>query len=96
MPDPLYFIALVPPEPLKSRVKKIKQFVSDTFNSSRALNSPAHITLVPPFRLNEHNLRHLDHLLESAVQSISTFSVKIEGYDCFKPRVIFLNILRNE
>ena len=49
----LYFIALIPPEPLKDQIQDIKLEVTEKFNSSHSLNAPPHITLLSPFRMDE-------------------------------------------
>ena len=47
----LYFIALVPPEPIFTEVEELRTYFSHHFESSAALKSPPHITLHMPFWL---------------------------------------------
>lgn len=49
----LYFLAVIPPEPVFSEVMAFKKEMSERFSSSRALKSPPHITLLPPVQGNE-------------------------------------------
>jgi 2'-5' RNA ligase len=44
-----YFIALLPPENVQDAVTRIQQQFADCYASHKALNSPPHITLQPPF-----------------------------------------------
>jgi 2'-5' RNA ligase len=93
---PLYFIALIPPEPLRSRIAELKDAFACQYNSRHALKSPPHVTLVPPFRAdaNEHE-RLISHLKVQASRQ-TEFELQIEGYGAFKPRVIYLDVQDSE
>ena len=62
----MYFIALVLPTEINDEILKWKLFMKDHFNCLVALRSPAHITLVPPFWMNDD----LENKLEGCDQSI--------------------------
>ena len=47
----MYFIALVAPEEINTPILKWKTWFRDNFGCTVALKSPAHITLIPPFRM---------------------------------------------
>ena len=49
----LFFIALIPPEPIKSEVMAFKKEMEEKFDSKAALRSPPHITLHMPFQWRE-------------------------------------------
>ena len=55
----LYFIAIIPPEKIRREIEELKKKISVAFNTKRALNSPPHITLIPPFRTELDNLNSL-------------------------------------
>lgn len=86
-----YFIAIVPPEPLLSEIQNIKQDVFEKHQSKGALRSPAHITLHMPFSFDESKE---DKLLDclSTFKFHQPFSILLKNYDCFEPRVIFINV----
>ena len=88
--DRLYFVAIVPPEPILSEVRELKEIARDKFNSSRALRSPAHITLVPPFKLADDRLEEMSASLSDAVKEINSFEIDLNGFDAFAPRVVFV------
>ncbi len=93
----LYFVALVPDEPILSEVSELKQYCRDHFESGHALRSPAHLTLYPPFRANRESLEACSTALDHECQRTDPFEVQLQGFDCFKPRVIFVNpLLSNE
>jgi 2'-5' RNA ligase len=92
----LYFIALVLPDELNEEILVFKNLMAEKWGSKVALKSPAHITLVPPFRmepgLEENLLRDLDEL----GKTIAPFSVTTHNFSAFKPRTIFIQPVIHE
>jgi 2'-5' RNA ligase len=93
MPANLYLIALLPPPPLRDRVRALKEEMRDRFGASHALKSPAHITLQMPFRLGLEDEPGLLKLLEAWSRRQRPFAVKLMGFGSFPPRVIFIRII---
>ena len=91
MPEKLYFIALVPPEPISGEVAAFKQLAKERFHSGRALRSPAHITLFPPFFWQEVRSGLLKEVLKEFAGEQFPFEVELRHFSCFKPRVIFIH-----
>ncbi|MEQ8524008.1 2'-5' RNA ligase family protein [Gracilimonas sp.] len=92
MANYLYFIALIPPSPLKDEVQKLKLEVKEKFNSSHSLNAPPHITLLSPFRLEDENEDKLDSLLDVFSQAFKPFEIQFNDFSTFPPRVIFIDV----
>ena len=88
----LYLIALIPPEKLRDRVRKLKMEMNDTYNASHALKAPAHITLQMPFRREPGFENRLTDELRKFSHSRHPFTVNLERFDAFPPRVIFIRI----
>ena len=86
-----YFIAIVPPEHLLSEIQNIKQSIFDKYQSKGALRSPAHITLHMPFSFEEDKEYKLIECL-SEFQFNTVFPIFLNNYDCFEPRVVFINV----
>ena len=86
-----YFIAIVPPESLLAEIQNIKQDVFDKYQSKGALRSPAHITLHMPFSFEEDKEHKLIECL-SEFQFNTAFPIFLNNYDCFEPRVVFINV----
>ena len=86
-----YFIAIVPPEPLLSEIQTIKQSIFDNYRSKGALRSPGHITLHMPFSFEESKEDKLIVGLQS-FQFNSSFNISLKNFDCFEPRVVFINV----
>lgn len=91
----LYFVAIVPPEPLFSTVQEMKQTACDRFNSCAALNSPPHITLHMPFRWKRKKESTLHQFFDDFKPEVEPFRIQVDGIDHFGNRVIFLSIADN-
>lgn len=89
----LYLIALIPPEKLRERVRKLKMEMSEMYNASHALKAPAHITLQMPFRREPEFENRLTNQLQKFSQTRYPFAVNLNGFDAFPPRVIFIKIV---
>ncbi len=97
MPDKnLYYIAIVAPEPILSEVKALKHEMREHFNAKHALKSPAHITLQMPFKLTKNQEHELKAALEYFAKDQKCFEVKLLGFDCFAPRVVFVKVAEHE
>ena len=88
----LYFIALIPPNPLRDEIQELKLEVKEKFNSSHSLNAPPHITVLSPFRLEDNNEDQLNTLLSKFTPSIQPFEVQLKDFSTFPPRVIFIDV----
>ena len=92
----LYFMALVPPEPVKSLIHEMKMEFYKKYRFSHALKSPPHITLIPPFKWPVQDENRLVRFLKDFALQQAPFEISLDGYGAFKPRVIFLKINENE
>lgn len=92
----LYFIALVPEEPLQSELMELKEWIYTETGSKGALRSPAHITLHMPFKWKEIKEEGLIKSLDKLAFSISNFNVSLKNYSCFEPRVIYVGVENNK
>ena len=92
----MYFIALVAPEDINFRVLKWKTFFKEKYSCTVALNSPAHITLIPPFWMNEELEKDLVHSIDEFSARKNKFEVTLKDFAAFKPRVIYVEVMKNE
>lgn len=88
-----YFIALLLPEPLKYKVTQIQQHFAQQYASCKALNSPPHITLQPPFEQVPEQTELLAQTLQVFAEEFSPVPVCLSGFGAFSSRVIYLNVL---
>lgn len=86
----LYFIAIVPPPTLSDEINSIKQLFSIYHQSSRALKSPPHITLRPPFKMFREKEVELQTSLTEFTKKQSRFSIRLNGYGHFRSDVIYI------
>jgi 2'-5' RNA ligase len=92
----MYFIALVAPEKINDDIQKWKLWFRDHYGCTVALKSPAHITIIPPFRMEEETETDLKTLIHEFCNSCEKFEITLQNFNAFKPRVIFVDILKNE
>ncbi len=90
-----YFIAIVPPEPLLSDIRTVKEDIYRHHGTKGALRSPAHITLHMPFSWEEEKEEKLFSVLQT-FQFTDAVSISLSGFSCFEPRVVFIDVKENE
>lgn len=92
----LYFIALIPGKELRERVRALKERIKADYNAGHALKSPAHITLQKPFKRNSRDEYAISAALEEFSSEEKPFNVRLDGFGCFAPRVIFIRVNDHE
>lgn len=90
-----YFIAIVAPGHVDSEVREFKYYMRDRYGCTVALRSPAHITLVPPFWMDDSLEDELVKDLAVFASRQASFPVSVQNFDAFSPRVIFLAVQEN-
>jgi 2'-5' RNA ligase len=88
----LYFIALIPPSPLRNEIQELKLEIKDRFGSEHSMNAPPHITLLSPFRYDQKNTDKLDSTLEVFAQGFEPFDIQLDDFSTFPPRVVFIDV----
>jgi 2'-5' RNA ligase len=92
----MYFIALVCPEEINKPVLKWKLWMKEMYGCEAALRSPAHITIVPPFWMNPGLEDDLLLSLSKFSAGQTSFSIQLNNFSNFKPRVIFIDVISNK
>jgi 2'-5' RNA ligase len=92
----LYFIALVPHEKLRNEIRAIKERMRSEYGAGHALKSPAHITLQMPFKRDGRDEPEISAALRRFAFGEESFTIDLDGYGCFAPRVIFIRITNPE
>lgn len=90
-----YFIAIVIPEPLQTRIEEIKQMLFKNYNLNGALRSPAHITLHRPFEWKVEKENILIEKLRT-FRFDEGFNLRLKDFGFFDPRVIYISILHEQ
>lgn len=94
--DKLYFIAIVIKRELQDEIIGFKEFVAREFGSKAALRSPPHITLHMPFRKRIKKEQMIISGLQKLSEGHNQFAINLNGFGCFKPRVIFVDVPLND
>ena len=91
LPANLKLIALLLPGSLSDQVKKEQLFIANTWGSKHALRTPPHITVIPPISVNDDEEKSLLKIAEKISKVIHPFTLQLDRYDSFKPRVVFIH-----
>ena len=92
----LYFVAIVPEEPVYSEVLAFKTEFRDRYNSSAALRSPPHITLYMPFQWQEEKEELLLISLNNQASLHQPFKLSLVNFGAFPPRVIYIKVKESD
>lgn len=96
MDSPLCFIALLPSQKIHDEITAFKQYMFEQYNARVALRSPVHITLYPPFKWSDEKFELLNTFLYDFAASQNQFPVMLNGFDCFKPSVVYIKVEEND
>jgi 2'-5' RNA ligase len=91
-----YFIALLPPAEIATELEAYKLYCAEKFNSKASLRSPAHLTLIMPFLWKEKKENILEEKLSAFCATEKPFTVAIENFAAFAPRVIYAYVVADE
>ncbi len=89
----LYFIAILPSLDIRNGIQEIKEKASLVFESTKALNSPPHITLIPPFTSNNH--AQILTFFEEVNFSIKPFEIRLLNFGFFGKRTVYIKVENN-
>jgi len=92
----LYFIAIIPHRELREEIRKIKERMKSEHGAGHALKSPAHITLQMPFKRSSEDETFISETLRRFVTGEKCFTVDLDGFGAFAPKVIFIKISKPE
>lgn len=92
----LYFIALVPHQELRDEIRELKEEMRILSGAKDILKSPAHITMQKPFKRNDSEEPGIVRILRAFTKQQKSFSVDLDGFGSFPPRVIFIGVKDHE
>lgn len=91
MKKALYFIAIVLPEPVATRIRMIQEYIATHFESKAALRSPPHITLVAPFYADDAGVQRIAEVL-TFIKKEHSLNIHLRGFDHFGRKVVFVHV----
>ena len=92
----LYFFGLLPPFNIAAEVDEIKREFAEKYESSRALKSPPHITIIPPFFANDEFESSIESKVNTFAKNYESFKLSLNGFGEFNNKVIFIEVEKNE
>lgn len=90
-----YFIAIIPPTPLCDQIQILKETIGSAYHTKGALKSPPHITLHMPFIWPSRKEDKLVEALGNFVSNSPAIQIRLTGYGCFPPRVVYVGVEDN-
>jgi 2'-5' RNA ligase len=88
-----YFIALIPPVPVRDEIHEFKLRMRDEFGSKAALQSPPHLTLHMPFEWKSEKEDYLIQSITGLAKALAPVTIQFAGFGSFPPRVIFVHVI---
>jgi 2'-5' RNA ligase len=88
----MYYLAIVCPSQVDEKILRCKHWMKEQFGCIVALKSPAHITLIPPFWLEEARETKLLQTLQSFASGMDEFIIQLDGFSHFGKKVLFVHV----
>ncbi|HSK13765.1 MAG TPA: 2'-5' RNA ligase family protein [Phnomibacter sp.] len=88
----LFYIAIACSPEIDGTIDQMKDHMEVTYGCRAAKRSPAHLTIVPPFRAEDEMIPQLNDFVESYNIGLVPFPVRLNGYDQFADRVLFVDV----
>ena len=93
-----HFIGVLLPEDLTLTLQDCRRYMNEAYGCKSGHGTPIHVTLVPPFRLQEeYTTENLARAIEKEVLPMGLgFSAHIENFDAFGDRTLFGKVIPND
>ncbi len=92
----LFYISILCPDAVENKVKVFKDYMLEKFACKAAAKSPAHITIIPPFRAEDDLIPSLLDFVTTFNIGVVPFDISLNGYGQFGDRVLFIDVAPNE
>ena len=86
----MYYVALLCPQEIDKKVLEYKRWMKDHFGCTAALKSPAHITLIPPFWLDEEKEATLHQTIKTFTSDIGSLQIELINFSHFNKRTLYV------
>lgn len=88
----IYFLAILPPEPLAQKVKEVQNDIANNYGSKEAYKRPAHFTLIAPFKIPEKREEGIIPPLKAFADQQRPFTIQLNNFNHFDKRVIYIDV----
>ena len=98
IPQQTHFIGVLLPEDITLTLEDCRRYMSEVYGCKSGHGTPIHVTLVPPFRLQEeYSTADLISAIEKEVlpQGLG-FTAHIDNFDAFGDRTLFANVIADD
>ncbi|MGF1637528.1 MAG: 2'-5' RNA ligase family protein [Cyclobacteriaceae bacterium] len=92
----LYFVAIVPPESIAKDITLLKEEIAERYETTAALKSPPHITLIPPFSFDPIKEPFLEEVLIESPKIPTGLHFILQGIGSFGQKVIYIKVSQNK
>ena len=92
----LFYIAVVCPQQVDEQINVFKDYMEQTYGCRSAKKSPAHLTVVPPFKAEDELQDELKSFVDAYNVGIVPFDIQIKGFGAFGERVLFADVTPNQ
>ncbi len=91
----LYFFAILPPYAISAELNEFKSEFAQKYQSLKALKSPPHITVIPPFFANDNFEKSIETKVHEFVKRCPHITINLNGFGQFNHKVIFVELEKN-
>ena len=88
-----FFVALVCPPYLQDRVNQLKSWVKEQYHCRVPINSPPHLTLIPPFWFEAQNEQRVLNALDSFRYDSGIPEIRLLNFSHFDRRVLYIRVI---
>lgn len=88
----MFYMAIECPDEINHQVEGLKNYMELNFGCRAAKKSPAHLTIVPPFRAEDELKTELLNFIQLFNMGLAPFSVRLKNYGQFAERVLFIDV----
>ena len=98
IPQQTHFIGVLLPEDITLTLEDCRRYMNEVYGCKSGHGTPIHVTLVPPFRLQEeYSTADLISAIEKEVLPKGLgFTAHIDNFDAFGDRTLFANVIADD
>lgn len=90
-----FFVALVCPLPLQDRVNQLKIWVKEQYRCRVPMNSPPHLTLIPPFWFDSQKEPLVLSAMDSFRYDPGIPEIRLLNFSHFDGRVLYIRVVED-
>ena len=91
----MFYMAIVCPGEIEEKVKGFKEYMEKQYGCRAAKKSPAHLTIVPPFRAENEMEKPLLDFVQTFNMGMLPVDIAFNGFGNFGDRVLFVDVAPN-